>query len=192
VPYGQASQFGANDVPILLSMLNDKKEEAHWPNIVVTLCMIGDDKAAAPVIAFIDEDVSGKLSPSHYAAKSSAVMALGYLVNKTGNREALDYLKKSLKSDAWTERTTVWLAPHQASAAERDLDLSSMAILGLALSGRPEAAEALRSLQEPAESPAAVRFQAQTSSLVGEALKEHAKVAKDGLGDYYKKAKGPG
>ena len=58
------------------------------------------------------------------------------------------------------------------------------AILGLALSGRPEAAQTLRSLQQPGGTDAARSFQAQIGDLVSEALNEYQKMSSQGLADY--------
>jgi hypothetical protein len=77
-------------------------------------------------------------------------------------------------------------APFQASTAERNTDFSKHAILGLALSGRPEAAQILRSLQQPADTDAQRAFQAQVSDLVSEALNEHQRISSQGLENYYR------
>jgi HEAT repeat protein len=150
--------------------------------------MIGDESAVEPLIAFIeDADDAGGLSREHYAAKTSALMALGYLINKTGNQRALDYLKESLDPHVWVVRDVAGTAPFQASMIERNHDLSKHAILGLAVSGHPEAAEALRSLQHPAQTDTQRAFQAQVSDVVSEALQEHQKVSSQGLAEYYRK-----
>jgi hypothetical protein len=148
VPYDQASEYDSSAVPTLLEMLNDSAEEAYWPNIVVVMGIIGDESAVDPLISFIEEDIEddieGRLSREHYAAKTSALMALGYLINKTGNQQALDYLKESVDPQVWAARDITGTAPFQVSTTERNRDLSKYSILGLAVSGHPEAAEALR------------------------------------------------
>lgn len=189
VPYEQASQYGRAAVPVLVAMLKDQKEAAHWSTVAITLCMIGDETAAKPVIEFINKGVEGELSPTEYAAKSNALMALGYLVNKSQSREAFAYLKASLKPGVWVERNIQWSCAAQVNEAARDQALCKKAILGLALCGTPEAAEALRSLQQPGPTPASTILRGAVSDLVGEALKEHEKVSTDGLSDYYKKSK---
>jgi hypothetical protein len=186
VPYQEASRYDASVVPTLLGMLNDPAEEAYWPNVVVVLGMIGDERAVEPLIAFIEAGVQGSLSREHYAAKTSALMALGYLINKTGNQRALNYLKDSVAPETWAARGVAGTAPFQASTTERDRDFSKHAILGLALSGRPEAAQALRSLQQPAATETQRAFQAQVSDLVSEALEEHQRIATQGLENYYR------
>lgn len=189
VPYDQASQYGRAAVPVLAAMLKDAKEAPYWSNVAITLCMIGDESAAKPVIEFIDEGAEAELSASDYAAKSNAVMALGYLVNKCQSRDAFTYLKASLRPGIGAERKIKWLGPAQTSAAARDQALSKKAILGLALCGTPEAAEFLRSLRQPGDSPESIKLRRAVSDLVDVALKEHEKVSKQGLSEYYKKPK---
>ena len=77
-------------------------------------------------------------------------------------------------------------APFQTSTTERNDDFSKYAVLGLALSGRPEAAEVLRSLQQPAASATQQAFQAKVSNTVSEALKEYEKISKEGISNYYR------
>ena len=189
IPYDQARQYDASAIPTLLEMLNDAAEEAYWTNIVVVLSIIGDDSAVEPLISFIEAGGEVEpLTPEHYDAKTSAIMSLGYLINKSGNQQALDYLKKSLAPQDWSARDVKGLAPFQESIAERNADFSKHAILGLSLSGHPEAAKALRSMQQPAKNAAQGAFQAQVVDLVFNALKENQKIANQGLADYYRSA----
>jgi len=188
VPFEKANRYGASDVDTLLGMLADRSQENYWSNIIVTLCIIGDERAVDPIIAFIKSS-TGQLSHSQYTAKSSAIMALGYLINKSGNRKALDFLKESLNPDTWVQRGVRWSSPYQASVADRDLQLSTMAVLGLALSGNSEAKEALLSLQRAPKTEAAKKFQAQVSDVIGEALSANKIIAEEGLAEYYRKKK---
>ncbi len=190
VPYNSASKYNVSDVPVLLGMLRDPANEQHWSNIVVTLGIIGDTSVVAPLISFIESDEGeDALTDEHYKAKASAVMSLGYVINKTGNPQALTYLRESLDPQAWTKRGVDGLASFQASTAERNTDLSKHALLGLALSGHPKAAEALGALQQPALTKSQQAFQAQIGDLVSEALKDHRKIASQGLAGYYENAR---
>jgi hypothetical protein len=185
IPYEEASRYDASAVPVLLAMLRDPAEEDFWANVAVVLGVIGDERAVEPMISFIQSDPGpADMSPARYRARTTALMAMGYLVNRTGNQRALNYLQESARPEAWAQRDIKGTAPFQASTSERNVDLSKHAILGLALSGRPEAAQTLRSLQEPASTDAARAFQAQVRDLVSEALNEHQKVTSRGLADY--------
>lgn len=185
VPYEEATLFDpADTVPTLLDMLADPNEEQHWPNVVITLGMLGDERAVEPLIQFLEEDADDQLSRAHYIAKTGVVMALGYLINKNDNQIALAYLKDSVKPSVWTERNTTWVSPYHANADDRDNQLSKMAILGLALSGHPSARDTLQVLQRPAISQADRKFQARVRSVISEALNAHETIRRDGLISY--------
>ena len=123
------------------------------------------------------------LSDDVYRAKSSAVMALGYLINKTGDEKALNYLIESIDPGAWAQREVRYMGPFQANTEARDLNLSTMAMLGLALSGRPEALEALSRVTVPegvVDDPLA--------AVAAAAREAHQQIATDGLAEYYRQA----
>jgi hypothetical protein len=185
VPYEQASQFGAESVPTLVEMLNDPAAAPYWANVVVVLGMIGDPQALDPLISFIDRPHAGILERQQYAAKTSALMSLGFLINRSGSREALNYLKKRVDPQSW-EGSQVGRAQFQASTAERNLDFSRYAVLGLALSGDPEAATVLRRLQDRPSTRGEQALQAQMGDTISEALREHAEIAEKGLAEYYR------
>ena len=172
-------------VPTLLGMLADPREERYWSNIVITLGMMGDERAVEPLMQFLEQGPAGqRLSSHHFVAKCRVLMALGYLVNRNGNQKALDYLKSSLNPGQWQRRGLKWVSPHHPSADGRDYQLTDMSILGLALSGRPEAGEALHALQQPATNAADKQFRARVSDVVQTALSAHGEIARDGLVKY--------
>jgi hypothetical protein len=169
-------------------MLNDPAEEVYWANVAVVLNIIGGDEVVEPMIAFINEDSGGELSYSEYIAKTSALMSLGYLVNRTGNEQALSYLIESANPEVWEERETADVGPFQPSVAETNEDMSKHAILGLALAGTTESAEALRSFQEPSNESIEDEFQALVDDLITEALQANNNIQENGLVDYYQQA----
>jgi hypothetical protein len=185
VPYEQATKYSPDVVPTLVEMLKDRAEEPYWSNILVVLGIIGEKRGIDEMILFVERD-RGKISAAHYRAKTSAIMSLGYALNKTGSRKELDYLTSGIDPKVWSTRAGSNLAPYQKTTDERDHDFAKYAIMGLALSGHPDAARALRSLQQPVENEAQRKFRDQVSDLVAEALKEHQKVASRGLVDYYR------
>jgi hypothetical protein len=77
----------------------------------------------------------------------------------------------------------------EAGTDERSQQLSTLAVIGLALSGHPEAKTTLRSLGENLKAMGPTTFARQMSSVVEEAKKTHETVAKEGLAAYYQKAK---
>lgn len=69
ISYEEALRFdAAKSVPALLAMLQDPKEEQAWPNVMVMLGILGDDRAVAPMINFLEADAAkgGALSRDHY------------------------------------------------------------------------------------------------------------------------------
>jgi hypothetical protein len=66
------------------------------------------------------------------------------------------------------------------------MQLSTMAVLGLALSGKPEARDALLSLQRAPKTAGAKRLQAQSYDTISEALSANQIIAEQGLAEYYR------
>lgn len=181
VPYEEASKYGAEVVPVLLAMLEDSREEVYWANIVTTLGVIGDNQAVRSLLSFLEKEVPETLSYAHYVAKTSVLMSLGYLINKSGNQQALSYLQEGLNPAAWTERRLNWKSPFHTTAAQRDQQLVSTAIIGLGLSGHPAARESLLTFQK--ELGAKPEFR----ELVAEAIRANEEIAREGLAGYYSK-----
>lgn len=186
VPYEEAIKYGEKHVPELLLMLSDSANMAYWSNIIVTLGIIGDERAVIPLIDLIKADHEGLLSRGLYNAKTSAIMALGYLINKSGNREALDFLKDCLSPHNWDETQPDWESPFQSAKVDRNIQLSSVAVLGLTLSGHPEAIEALQALKEPMASETEKKFQSQISNTLDQAIRDCEAISRDGLLQYYR------
>ncbi len=183
IPYEAANAYDSTAVPTLMEMLADTTEAPYWANIAVTLCIIGDPSYVDPLLDFIKAD-EGTLSDDVYRAKSSAVMALGYLINKTGDEKALNDLIESIDPGAWAQREVEYVGPYQASTEARDLNLSTMAMLGLALSGRPEALEALGSVTAPEDAE-----DDPLAAAAAAAREAHQQITADGLAEYYRKAR---
>ena len=193
VPYEQASQL-APDValPILKQVLRDPREEEFWANAAVTIGMIGHDQGVDLLMEFITRsEAKSKLSRAQTVAKTSAVMALGYIVNKTGNRKALDFLKTSVDPQTWRKRSLAWTGAFHGTGKERDKQLAVMAVLGLGVSGNPEAAQTLRSLGETPKTPqmrALKKALPEVGNVAGEALKANSVIASKGIQSYYRTA----
>ncbi len=185
VPYEEASKYGSKQLPELMLMLADSTNIKYWANIVVTLGIIGDDKAVDSIISLIKIDKPGEISRDLYNAKTAAIMALGYLINKSGNREALTFLKGCLNPHAWDESQPIWVSPFQEDHDQRNIQLSSIAILGLTLSGHPDAIAALETLKLPKEDEVDKKFQSQIRPTLDQSINDCQEIAKDGLLKYY-------
>lgn len=188
VPYEAAREFGAGAIPILEAMLADETEMSTWPNVVVTLAIVGDGRAGQRLIEFIRQDAARRLSPSHCMAKYSALMALGYLVNHTSDPASLEFLVQAARPAYWEALAPRWSSPYEYTSVTRNLQLANMAMLGLALSGHPDAIRALESMREPELDPAGRQLQAARSGLLDEALEASRVIAQDGLTEYYRRA----
>ena len=146
VPYEEVQRYPTTVVPALIEMLRNPAEQDAYANIAVTLGMLGDDRAVEPLIEFIKGGRAVEMPPAIYRAKTSAVMPLGYIVDQTGNQRALSYLETGL--DPSVSDSKLAGTPLHSTLPERNRSFGEYAILGLALTGKPEAAVALRRLQQ--------------------------------------------
>jgi hypothetical protein len=184
VPYQKVRQYDETVVPVLLRMLDDPGESKYWSNIVVTLGMLGDERAVRPLISFIEKD-SVAPSRDEYRAKAGAILSLGYVVNRRGDQVALNYLKSSTDPNVWRERAIVGRAPYQDSDDARNEDFSKSAVLGLALAGTPEARAILESLLQPGVTLEQQHFRKAHADLIAEAIRENRLINEIGLARYY-------
>ena len=58
-----------------------------------------DQRRAASANDEFEADDGGSLSRAHYTAKRSALMSLGYLINRTGSQRALDYVTQGARPE---------------------------------------------------------------------------------------------
>lgn len=192
VPYAEASQLSADvALPILKEILNNPHEEEYWANAVVTVGMIGNDQGVKLLTDFVvRKKAKGKLTRAQTVAKTSAVMSLGYIVNKTGNRLALDFLMKGAYPQTWSKRNLAWIGEFHTNKAERDKHLASMAVLGLGVSGNTDAAKFLKSLVAVPTTPqmrTLKKSMPDIDTIAMESLKANRAISTDGIHNYYLK-----
>jgi Matrixin len=185
VPYEIASSYSHQDAEALLAMIGDPKERPHLTNIVTTLGMIGDPVAVTPLRNFIEQG-SGTIDSTTLRAKTSAVIALGYIVNRTKDEQALTYLAKGVRTKNWTERHIKWMPLGLANEEQRNLALAKASILGLGLSGSPEAEQVLNSGQIGVAEFEEPELGATIKSAIDHALKLNRQIQRDGLTTYYR------
>jgi len=106
---------------------------------------------------------------------------LGYLVNKSGNRRALDYLITNLTLPVRTQTQDSFLQRDDLLDTTAGRKLNKNAVGGLALSDHPKAAEALRSIRNSLKSGA-------EKEMIDEALATLRKIADKGLAEYYRRS----
>lgn len=184
-----AASYDRSASPLLTEMLNSPTETANRGRIATLLGATGDESAVGALISFIEKPANTEhISYEEQEARVSAIRALGYLVNRTGNERALKYLIDGLTPVVWSQRGVTGMAPSEKSYEEYYRALSRQAIFALAYSGHPAAAEAITTLQQ---SPTAGQSQFRSSLPDGvftQWLEVHKLVAErglDGMYEYY-------
>lgn len=185
VPYDQATQFPASVTPQLVAMLKDGTKQAFWPNIVVTLGIVGDNRATGPLISFFEAG-DGILPEEVFRAKTSVLMSLGYVINHTHSTQALKYLQRGVHPSSWAGKVK-WRAAFQGDDQTRNEHLSRLAINGLALSGNSSALATLKGFVAVQAAGEETAFWQSVRSQLEEAIRANDFIAKNGLTAYYKK-----
>lgn len=147
VPYNQAKLYSDDDIPELEQLLQDPSAEDAWRNVVGTLGAIGTERAREVLIAYLLGDPDAELSPAAYIAKSDVPIALGWLVYRSDDREALELLINATDGDWWTAQGIDWSTPIHQTREDLVASLVTKAIIGLTLSGTEEAEIRLAQLQ---------------------------------------------
>jgi hypothetical protein len=178
VDYNAALAFDSANVPALFEMLKNPDEERYWANIAVTICMIASEDSLDELIAFIERVPASRLSPESAqhlnTAQTSALMGLGYLLNRTGSQKALEYLQRRLSPSSWT-----------AIPKEHDKrDMSKYAALALGLAGTESAANALIAFRDNPPNSEARAFLSQESDTLEQALIENRIIRQFGMATY--------
>jgi hypothetical protein len=187
LPLAEAATYGEEDVDVLLSMLNDPSQTQYHENIVLTLGMIGSQRATDPLISYINTPSPGPISRPAYKGKVGAIVALGYLVNRSGDEKALSYLLESVSPNSWKQRNLRKLSKPGMTETQTGQDLSKYAIIALGLSGHPKASEQLRQLRDRKGAVIEGEFQEKMNNVIIESLQINEKISREGLLKYYKR-----
>ena len=186
IPYEIASKYSAQEGNRIIPILQQNAKDKFWSNIVIVLGMIGVKEFTNTLISFIEQNDNAEISLNDYNARTSAIIALGYIANKSKDNKALEYLKDGLDIKKWEFKKLIWKAPFQSSLDERNIDLYSSSALGLALSGN-EKAESL--LWEKVNSQNLKNDKLLNSTLptLSNCIDECQLIREVGLENYYKK-----
>lgn len=178
-------QLGPDAVPVLIEILSDPEQMEWWPNAVAALGLTGAEGAFEILRAFLEEPVDGTLPLSHYRAKATVPLAMGYYVNRSGDDAALDYMIAAVDPAFWEGQEDIGRAEFHASTAESVENLSMNFVLGLSLAVTDDgrALEALRALQSGSRELAG-DLAARADDAIAQAIEEYNKVAAQGLEDY--------
>ncbi|HIF98799.1 MAG TPA: hypothetical protein EYQ54_17575 [Myxococcales bacterium] len=193
-PMGFARRFeGSREIPELLDMLRNPSEQHSWGNIAAVLGMIGDSRVTPELLNFIQLRAGEIPRTGGPRLLTAAMMALGYLVNQTGDLDALKFLAEASSPSFWAdvpqacgpESTNISgiVGAGQDGTGEYSCpdQLATVAAIGLALSGSGEGQEILRR----AYRDALARQDEKLAETLIEYISVNDEIANIGLGGYY-------
>ncbi len=181
VPYALFANGDAAELPALAPLLFDFSYQHQWKNIASILGILGNKTHLELLIKFVEADLVGADSAASYRAKTSALLAMGYYLNRTGDSRAAGYLLSATNPGFWETMNAPWLGFESEERRTQINQLQEVSLIALALSGRDEVAPLLamalnsRLTLETSERTA---FSRQISDT-------HAKVKSGGLLGYY-------
>jgi hypothetical protein len=180
VPAQQARQYNSpEDVKKLAEFLQNPKEQVYWSNAVMTLGLIGTPNASQELASFLNRG-SGVLTPAAYRAKSSAVIAMGYALARSGGEPLLTFLERKTDPKAW--QSLSWSSPFTSDPDQERMQLARSAVAALGVSGNAKAAAALEGIQRKSTSVGSGKPQFYES--LRDALNENHDVQKVGFDAY--------
>jgi hypothetical protein len=131
---------------VLLSMLNDSRQQRAWPNVVAMLGLVGDKSAGRGLMLFVDRAEAGPLTSTQARAKSGAIVGLGYLVQRTGDVDALNFLIRGVRPTAWGGGRLKWTSAATPGEPQKERLFATLSIIGLGVTGKPEARAVLQQI----------------------------------------------
>jgi hypothetical protein len=146
LPYARARELTPAGVEILTEMLEDPAETEYRDNIVMALGMSGHPQAYLALTRFRERLVGGEVDSAEYRARRALPFAMGHLARS--DERAFQFLVESVRGEA-RKSAPDWSYRHLAGQRLEGI-LRRAAIMGVAISGRPEAVAALHELGERA------------------------------------------
>jgi hypothetical protein len=191
LPLDEAAGYGDDSVDMLIAILRDPSRVEYHENAALTLGMIGSERAVEPLMAYIQNRLEPATAPSRegqtsraaYKGRVGAIVALGYIVYRSGSKTALNFLK-----DNASPQTVKLLGIDDGRSNEaKNQDLTKYFLLSLGLSGNIEAAEHLKALpQHMTDVSQAPPSNTKVDEVVAKSLQLHDQIAREGLLKYYK------
>jgi hypothetical protein len=152
IPVEVGDSYGQADAEVLRKMLLDPAEAEHHRTIVTLLGLISN--GAAEDVAAIEASIA-----TGEPNVSAGSFALGYIVNRTNNKTAMDALLRGQNSE--------------------NVRLAQASVLGLGLTGKPAALAKLQGLRGTQKAAALKR------GVLDQALEDVSVIASSGLRGYY-------
>jgi hypothetical protein len=182
VPYSLIQGMSNAQMPALLSMLSDLREQDSWANVVTIAGIVGDPEMVSVLNRFLDSSSSGGNPSAIFRSKAAALIALGYLAHRFPDSDALASLIPRTNVDAWATAGP-WVGETLKTRAAKINSLREVAMIGIALSGRQEALPWLTAARVQQFNTA--KSADRNKAFAGEILETHGKVSRVGLEQYY-------
>ncbi|MDB5576192.1 MAG: hypothetical protein JWR80_1368 [Bradyrhizobium sp.] len=151
-PYELAKQYTDDDVTPLTDLLRDETQYNAWRHGVATLGAIGGERSKAVLLDFLLKEPDQKLTAEQYIAKSNVPVALGWLVRRSieenkKDQATLELLIKMTNGDWWTQTGKIaWITAIHKNRESLITSLVTKAVIGLSLTGAPEAEARLKQM----------------------------------------------
>ncbi|MGY0833815.1 hypothetical protein [Azospirillum argentinense] len=178
VPYSLIARYDPAEAQALVSMLYDFSEQENWANIATALGILGGAETGKILIDFVGSELLGANPTTILRSKIAALIAMGYLLNRSGDREILQYLTARTQPATW-ETASAWIGRTAETRQAHIVGLSEAAMTALALSGRAEALSLMQAL------PALVGQSERSTQLMKHLTEIHSRVQAQGLTAYY-------
>lgn len=182
IPLEDARKFVGKDDAYLSRVLQDQGMVNYHPAALTILGLSGTQSAEQALVRYV---VSGneRIDSSFMASKSDAVMSLGYLANVSGGKFGLKTLIETAEG-GWSKQGMSWSLDYSKDPAAAPESIRRMSLIGLALSGHPDAGPVLERAKVNAEK--ADGEWAITAEDVSDYIEEYQMVRRLGLFEYSK------
>jgi hypothetical protein len=144
-PLSAARRFTPEQAASVWPLLRDPGSDFAWSNIVLLAGAAGGPNTARQLIAFLNDADWNPANPAASDARAQVPIALGYLSNRLDDRAALDFLLARSRPGAWAAFAARARTPEAQLALERQM--ATQTLIGLSLSGRPQAIARLEAMQ---------------------------------------------
>jgi len=173
IPYAAAHALGPAALPYLFELLGNPEEKLFWVNIIVTTGFLENSSAIDPLVAFL-ENTQGEVDSFTFRALLSVPYALGCIAANQGDAKAFQYLADNLETPL--NQTVRW------SYRSKPVDelIAEQSVMGLAVSGQPEARILLLDLKDKIAKKTDPKSHALSYGNIGQALAIIDRIATEG------------